>query len=275
MRAVGYDAPWRGTTLSHADLLQRIVEKGRKISPLLEAPWLTKSIFRPDWLHAGDLGITAVFLGNLFFRAFAEPGYLEGGNRKARCAALWDKISVFYAENNVDDRLFSFTQLRVKPQGKGPKLKGPAACVRALVPFGSELADLMASIADTPFNRTLSHAARNLRLCYEALSRSAVFPAEAMQEHGRAFCLQYVSLGDYSEGPRLWKTTPKLHIFLHMLEDGSAPARYWTYRDEDFGGGAAQVARRRGGTRTATATSRNVLTRFQVRQPMLKLKRVS
>ena len=43
---------------------------------------------------------------------------------------------------------------------------------------------------------------------------------------------------------------------------GTRPSLYWTYRDEDFGGTLARMARRRGGRSTARSTGESVLSRF-------------
>ena len=68
-----------------------------------------------------------------------------------------------------------------------------------------------------------------------------------------------------------FRIKPKLHMFLHVCSDGSRPARYWAYRDEDYGGSVARLSRRRGGCRNATATSLNVLQRFAILNPMVRI----
>ena len=78
----GDDAPWRDAPLTHAMLLAEIHRRGFEIPPLLLAPWVDKAIFRPDWLHAADLGVTPRLLGNrpnarLFARCYTE-GALAG-----------------------------------------------------------------------------------------------------------------------------------------------------------------------------------------------------
>jgi hypothetical protein len=63
MREFDSAASWRrdDMKLSHWDLLQRIVQLGKKPSTLMGAPGLTVSMFLFDWLHAADLGITGDF----------------------------------------------------------------------------------------------------------------------------------------------------------------------------------------------------------------------
>eukprot|EP00971_Amphidinium_carterae_P046157 908670-Amphidinium_carterae.1 len=52
---------------------------------------------------------------------------------------------------------------------------------------------------------------------------------------------------------------PKLHLFLELAREGVRPSMSWTYRDEDFGGCMAALARRRGGRDTPSATSYGTL----------------
>jgi hypothetical protein len=51
----------------------------------------------------------------------------------------------------------------------------------------------------------------------------------------------------------------------------STPAKYWTYCDEDHGGSVARMARRRGGQRSCTATSRLVLAKFKMANPVIRM----
>ena len=66
-----------------------------------------------------------------------------------------------------------------------------------------------------------------------------------------------------------FRVKPKMHLFLELCISGSKPSLSWTYRDEDFGGTAAQLSRRRGGLLSAKATSHNFLLRFRLKQPLL------
>ena len=178
-----------------------------------------------------------------------------------------------YDERGVRDRLGKFNVCTVKADKKGPKLGGTAACVRALIPFGRKLAELMLSVCSTPVTQAMCAAATNLHYCYEGLSSGHAFAKELMKDHGQQFCLQYGALRDALGGgnTNLWKMTPKFHIFLHMVEDGSRPAMYWAYRDEAFGGTIAKLAKRRGGPKTPLAMSRRVLDNFRIKEPVLRM----
>ena len=171
-------APWRGQVMTHAMMLERIVRNGRLVSPLLEAPWVSVDIFRPDWLHAADLGVSPLFLGNLFWYAVhsRDPLYLEGATQQERCTALWLWIQQFYEDNDVADRLMSFGLSKIKADRKGPCLGGcSAACVRALVPFGKILAEHIVSVRRNVATEAMFAAATHLHYCYEGLSSDTIF----------------------------------------------------------------------------------------------------
>ena len=59
---------------------------------------------------------------------------------------------------------------------------------------------------------------------------------------GRTFAQLYTALAReaYNSGRKLWKISPKLHLFEHLAEVQSVawgnPRYYWTYSDEDLVG---------------------------------------
>ena len=87
------------------------------------------------------------------------------------------------------------------------------------------------------------------------------------------FALQYVSLRNaHADDPKAWRIKPELHMFLELCSEGPHPAKFWNYRDEDWGGSVARMARRRGGELHALTFSTNVLSRFKVQQPVIRMK---
>ena len=55
-----------------------------------------------------------------------------------------------------------------------------------------------------------------------------------------------------------------MHLFLELCSSGTEPQKFWNYRDEDFGGSVARLARRRGGMLCCSSTSRVVLQKFKM-----------
>ena len=159
----------------------------------------------------------------------------------------------------------------LKQKKKAPKLRASAAQVRALVNFGVYAANRFLD----PRNEAHVAAASmigHLSQCYGALSRDEGKWKELLEEHSIAFGHQFVALEDFFEDAdaKLWKTKPKLHQFLELASDGSRPALFWGYRDEDFGGSFSKFGRRRGGLQSCSATSKSVLNFFRL-HPIIRI----
>jgi hypothetical protein len=62
IRTVGLEAPWRQpqNRLSHWQLLQRMLQNGKRPSPLWGAPWVQSTIFKIDWLHCADTALQPI-----------------------------------------------------------------------------------------------------------------------------------------------------------------------------------------------------------------------
>ena len=238
----------------------RILNAGFQVNPLLQIPWMTTKICRADWLHVTDQGVTPDFLGNLFYVCQSK---LPGRNVRERVLAISAKMQRFYAANGTQDKLDVLLPSLFMQGAKGFKLRCSGAKARALVPFAAELAGELLS-SEEPAENALRLAATHLRALHDTLSESCIFQTDLAREHGRKFALLYVSLHDFYHGrdDRQFRIKPKLHLFMHITQDGSRPARHWNYRDEDWGGSVARLCRRRGGLLSCTAMSRNVLTRF-------------
>ena len=87
--------------------------------------------------------------------------------------------------------------------------------------------------------------ARQLVRFYEILDGNGLFLTDAAKTEiaqvGSRLCRGFAKLSTSSAaaGKKLWKCTPKLHLFLHMcdwdIELGN-PRFYWAYSDEDMVG---------------------------------------
>lgn len=235
---------------------------------MFEAPFVTTSIFRIDWLHCADQGCAADYLGNILLLC---AGKLPGNNLKAKCLVLWGKVQEFYKEESVQDRLQNLTLTMLKQPKKAPKLRASAAQCRALVPFAHKLSQELLSTA-SPIEGTAKQGMFHLCECYKTLSADCIFAADLLKEHSIRFAQLYVAL-EAAQGNdnKLWAIKPKLHMFLELCSDGSRPSMCWNYRDEDWGGTVARMSRRRGGILRAKVFSSNLLYRFRLQQPMIRM----
>ena len=269
VKQVGDDAAWRSERLGHWDVLERILRNGQTVSPLLQVPWVTTAIFRIDWLHCADQGISADFLGNAFLLLSRK---CTGRNKQERTNALWAKVQEFYRTNQVADRLQNLVPSMLQQPGKAPKLRSSAAQCRALVPFADACAKTLLS-RDEPLELAVATAAAELHECYKALSSEMgqEDSAATLRRCSQRFAEQYVALNAAASDGYAWRCKPKLHLFLELCMEGSRPSSFWNYRDEDFGGSVARMARRRGGVLTITAFSTNLLRRFKLHQPVIRM----
>ena len=242
-----------------------MVAKGNPC-PLLSVPGVTKATFRRDWLHGVDLGVGADALGNLFV-AFRDK--LPGANKRVRHDALWALINQWYGDNDIQDRLLSFKPETLKAAKKAPKLKGGAAMIRALIPFACETAHNLLDASDAT-ESAMIQCATQLNECYKCLSKDTADWEVKLPEAAKLFANHFHALSLKYEG-KGWKEKPKMHYFLEMCSDGTKPSMVWTYRDEDFGGAVARMARWRGSARNPAAQSRQVLSHWRNGQPVPRI----
>ena len=265
----GREAVWRQTRRTHWQLILALLQRKATIAPVLtKAPWCDIRIFRIDWLHTVDQGIAADFLASLFL---VVCRHLEGANHKARVGTLWGSLRAWYQTEGVADRLQSLVPTMIKAPDKRPKLRCKAAECRALVPFALVLARKFLAPSPTPREKAISCAMEFLSQCYQALGSGSIFSHDVLKESGLKFALQYCALAQAWAKEEFFQPKPKLHLFMHLCEEG-APVKTWTYRDEDFGGSIAAWARRRGGARTTRAFSQGVLDRFRIKHPVLRMR---
>ena len=237
------DASWRTNRLNHFQLLERMLASKRAVSPVFTIPWLQSSCFKIDWLHCADLGVAADFIGNalrLVVRKF------PGDNVSQRYDAMWNSIQEFYRQNKVGDQLQNLRPGMLKQSDKPPKLRASAAQRRALVPWVREVCSDKLNPND-PMEQAVQMGAYHLDQCYKSLSSGSILAKDFLKEHTTRFASLYVALGRMSANPLHWRPKPKLHLFLELGHMGGSPSMCWTYRDEDYGGMVARLARRRGG----------------------------
>ena len=268
VKDVSLTAPWITARLGHWDVVRRIMELGKPVSPILQAPWCNSRIFRIDWLHAVDQGIAADWLGSLFNLALPR---MPGRSKEAQCTALWEKVQAYYRRRDVQDRLQNLTPLMIKQEKKSPKLRSSAACCRALIGFGKELADELFMAGPSPVEEAVRVGMHHLYMCYQCLSNTVIFSQELLRDSSFRFAQQFCALDTMNRD--LWRVKPKLHLFLELCIEQGRPTTCWTYRDEDWGGSVAKMSRRRGGLLSTAAYSSNLLDRFKMQQPMIRMRR--
>lgn len=264
-------ASWRQPAhrLSHWQFLNRVHEQGGTTSQLFQCPGFSTGCIKFDWLHVMDLGVTADFLGNLFWMLLPMQ---EGETKASQISALFKKMKQFFQLNKVENQLKDLTEKMLRKKASvSPKLRASAAEARALVPFAAQ--EALASLNDNILDHgAAKQAAAHLAHCYNMLSH-AEYCKQTLESHSIKFCLLYKSLEDSAKASNkpLWGVKPKMHLFQEICMLDENPADTWTYRDEDFGGYLAHASRQRGGKATVNSICSTVLTKFRAKfLPKLK-----
>ncbi len=157
--------------------------------------------------------------------------------------------------------------------GKGHKLRGGAAKVRALVPWIQATCNLLLSPLN-PYHNTIRAAAAALARVYDTLRDDDAIALEVAKTESTNFAILFVACHNHAHAQDecCWRLKPKVHQLLHLCGDGNQPAKYWNYRDEEYGGGVAKRARRRGGLLSASSVSKAVLRRFWMQHPSFTMR---
>ena len=270
MKDAREQAPWRSTTRTLKDLLLDNFAAGIVPTPILGFPGVRDlSIFRVDWLHAVDQGVGLDWFGAVMWFLISSTKFYAGASREERLRAMWRSINIWYDSHRVADRLHKLTLLMLKKDKSTsmPKLKCMAGVCRALEGWVHDECNKLLDASDGVEGAIL-HASNHFHECFELLRRSTIYRKDLMMESGRKFVLLYASLAE--KLPRIFRCKPKVHLFLHLIQE-SDPKRTWTYRDEDWGGTASRLSRRRGARMGTKPFSSNTLDRFRM-EPMIRIR---
>ena len=265
----GDDATWKHQRWTTEDFLAFLVNVGKELSPLFTVFGVFNTLFKVDWLHAVDQGVGADFLGNLFAMLLAK---MTGSNKHERVDDLWKHMQKYYDANGIQDRMpvFDVNSIGGK-KNSPPKLRSSAACCRALIPFGREMAERYLSDA-CPLEHAAKVASKHLHLCYESLScRNELFRHEVLQSSSTAFALQYDACFRLAGDGIAWRVKPKMHLFLELCHQETEPNLFWCYRDEDFGGTVAKSAKMKGMWKKLSSFSGHSLDMFAMKNDAPRL----
>jgi hypothetical protein len=250
------DAGWRPGILSHASYCAQVHANGDELSALYGIDALCHEGVTVDVLHAVDQGLASHVVAN----TFVELIHPWGPNQAARTAALEARIKTYYDVNRESSKIQGkLTFERLKTSNDWPKLKAKAAATRHLAAFALELA----AEADDSLPPGASPAVRLHSRRRRAVCQLLVRFSELLDGHGRYFTVaakteiaeigrnlvtiySQLSAESVASEQRMWKLTPKFHIFIHLCEiqciTWGNPRWYWTYSDEDLQKIMKQVA---------------------------------
>ena len=232
----GPDAGWRFTRTTMATYLAALAAFGIPIPPWFRyVRGLDIRCLMIDVLHALDLGVCAHVIGNVFWEVIGLQ--LWGTNVTANLAGLEKAIKDFQKAHRTKNCLRGkLSQERIRSDG-WPKFLGKAAERRGLVDFAVE-------IAQAHLSRHIVLLCQMLQRLYTMLNDEPRFLSDVAKDEvaelGDNFCQLYSHLAGESHvaGLRMWKATPKLHMFCHLCQwtcqEWGNPTFWWAYADEDM-----------------------------------------
>ena len=262
-------APWRKARIAPAQFFAEQAAQGISCSPIFLCPGFKLGWVCIDVLHCCDLGVSQKIVGNIFWEAQAR--ICEGSTIKARVDNLQGKLKNYYKYAQPTSKLDNLTPDMIKAPGKGPKLRSKAAECKNSVPFAFQLSVQMAEQDPSEHCKTMLRMMSAL-LSYYQMVDSSEFPQEEVAKACRETCILFKALRDEArkdsgEDTKLWKLSPKFHMWIESSEFQSAelgsPRHYWCYRDEDFVGWASQLANSRGGANTCAHSALRLIQKYR------------
>ena len=198
-----------------------------------------------DVLHTVDLGLASHIIANIMFECVAAHAW-GGANQEQNIELMMDDMKAYYKRDKVVSKLQGKMQIERLRTSKGwPKLKAKAAATRHLAQFALEL-------AERHLDQPRIFVCRLLCRFYQILESEGQFLTASAKEElpglGRRLGELYCRLAQdaLARKVRMWKVSPKLHLFIHLCEwqaiELGNPTFYWVYSDEDLVGQMIEVA---------------------------------
>jgi hypothetical protein len=258
---------WRFSRYQKGEF-ESMMKTAGKLSPLFKSPGLTLQHFMVDWLHAVDLGVLQIIIGNILWESL--PMLFPALPQKEQVKLQWQKLSQWYKQNDAPSKLDALTVEMLKLPGKGPKLRSKAAECRYLLPYAHFIAHQASD--DSPHWKMICMLADNfLELAITMSVEPYDFRKAATLSRmvsSLAVSLEAEALSKNDENS--WRVKPKLHMMQELLEyigpdlgDLGSARRFWTYKDERWGGFLSTMAMRRGGPKTAANVAQGLITRYR------------
>jgi hypothetical protein len=262
-RQCGQDAAWRSKRYRAGEFVTLLRNAGQ-LSSIFKCPGLSLKHFMIDWLHAVDLGVSQLALGNTFNEIIE---LFPGRARSDRVTSFFQEMKAWYKEARPPSQLQTLTPEMVKLPGQPPKLRSKAGECRYLVPFGALIAERFND--GNPHRHKVSQLMSHLLVVQTCISNEP-YNDQLASSACVKFCQLYASLEEeaLAQGDELsWRCKPKLHMFQELIEflgpEAGSPRHFWTYQDESWGGWLSKTATRRGGPKLAAATALNMLRRYR------------
>ena len=204
---------------------------------------------RIDVLHAVDQGLASHIDGNVIWHIGVIRNSFGGSTYADRIKNTSENLRQWYRSTRTKYKLQGgFTKERVRPTSDWPKLRAKAAQTRYLVRYCLHLMQTFGDfVSIDPFARL--HDKLALGVCqlmvefYDVLEANSMFltadASASFARIGNQLPQMYSRLSKmcFERGLRLWKLSPKMHLFVHLCVYQlfyDNPRCFWTYGDEDL-----------------------------------------
>jgi len=221
-----------------------------------------------DTLHACDLGVSQDFLANVMIEYMDTM--CDGANKATRVLQLWARLKDHYHRYGTENRIQKLTAEMIQSKSKAPKLKAKGAETRALITFALEMTRAMYQHLATTFTNTMYRCAASLINFYMSFEVTPFDPDFTSQScYDFSILLEALSRRAERRGDdRRWRVKPKAHLMQELGEyqvyTMGNPRNSWNYKDEDFVGWIAKLAKTEGGPRSAVTAALKILNRYRV-----------
>ena len=256
------EAGWRGTRWSHRTYMEHLRHHGMPIPMMFRQNGGTLGLrlecVMVDVLHTVDLGISSHIIVNIIWIYFVLRNCLGGTTYAERMKRAHAHLKAWYKRTRSTRKLQGeLTAERVRQSGDWPKLKGKAAATRHLSRYALHLVQefgQMESLDDfvRVHDELALGVAQLLVRFYEIIDSQSQFMVDAIKVEllvlGKQLASMYCKLASmcFDANLRLWKLSPKLHLWLHLTEEQAVeygnPRFWWCYSDEDLVGILIDVA---------------------------------
>ena len=257
----GPNATWRDRRWTHESYLNFLRTHGLAIPVffllVVGAIGFRLECITVDPLHAIDLGFSSHIVGNVFWYLSVIRNVFAATTYAQRISKLNTRLREWYNKTKCTSRIqgeITIERLRKSAQ-HWPKLKAKAAATRHVMAFVLELVLMYATPDDPDFgthDQLMIGVVQLIKRFYELLDDNSMFFSAAclaeMVDIGNMLPNLYGQLADlcFEAGLKLWKLTPKIHLFQHLCLDQvpsfGNPRYFWTYGDEDLVGQLVDIA---------------------------------
>ena len=245
----GLDAAWRALRYTHESYIAMLLAGGFAV-PVLFALCIGFRLecVMVDPLHCVDQGVALNITANIIWIIAVLRNSFGGSTYASRIKNCAADLKRWYKENPGYRLQGDLTQERVRPSGDWPKLRAKAAQTRHLARYALYLMQTYAQLESVDdfvrvHDQLALGCAQLLVQYYDLMNANSVHLSVATQiqfaQIGNQMGILYSRLASlcFDRGQRLWKLSPKCHMFVHMLVDQISfgnPRFWWTYGDEDL-----------------------------------------